>query len=113
MWTERRTDGRKTGRLYRTLLKQVRQKPKMTKLNGHNSVKYTSSFIEHPYARFHYVHKKYATFQKDPLKTRGAVDHQYTKSILDTVKNAKNVRPEAKCPPMFEMSICGEYVYHI
>ena len=29
------------------------------------------------------------------------------------VKEAHNKRPQAKCPPTFEMSICGEYVYNI
>ena len=28
-------------------------------------------------------------------------------------KRAYNKRPQAKCPPTFEVSVCGEYVYNI
>ena len=43
---------------------------------GCNSVKINSSSIKTPDAYFHYVHNKCARFQKDPLKTVGAVDYK-------------------------------------
>ena len=40
-----------------------------------NSLKINSSAIKNPHAHFHYVHNKYARFQKDPLKTVEEVDY--------------------------------------
>ena len=42
---------------------------------GRNSVKIISSSIKSPYAYYHYVHNKYARFQKDPPKTLGGDDY--------------------------------------
>ena len=40
---------------------------------------------------------------------------QGIKNVTPTVatKEKENKRPQAKCPPTFEMSICGDYVYNI
>ena len=43
------------------------------------SLKINYRAIKNPHADLHYVHNKFARFQKDPLKTVGRVD--YTNSI--------------------------------
>ena len=38
------------------------------------------------------------------------------KSKLDNFKDVcfcKDIRPQTKCPPTFDMLVCGEYVYNI
>ena len=52
---------------------------KLLNLKCRNSPKIDSSSIKNPHAHLHYVHNKYARFQKDPVLTVGEVD--YTNSI--------------------------------
>ena len=48
---------------------------KITKFKNRNSVEIHFMSFKKPHAHSHYIHKMYASFEKDPLKTMGEVDY--------------------------------------